>query len=67
MVDIVEIMWKPILRKNVIASSRNCFSGYWKTVFSIYHIFQAVKIVSLNGSVFFNEFFIWASENEFSV
>ena len=58
--------WKPILKKNFITPSRNWFSGEWKTVFSIFQIFLAVKTVfSPRGNIFFNEFFIPASGNGF--
>ena len=40
------------LQKNFIAPSRNCFSGYWKSVFFIYQIFQAVKTAFHKGNIF---------------
>ena len=52
MVTIIEISQSQLFQKNFIAASRNCFSGSWKTFFSIYHIFQAVKTVSPKGNVF---------------
>ena len=52
---LLKLCGSQFLQKNFITPSRNCFSGQWKTAFSIYQIFQAVNSFS-PGKRFYNEF-----------
>ena len=65
MVTIIEIMWKSIFTEKLLLVE-TVFLASEKPFFFIYQIFQAVKTVSPKGNIF-NEFFIPASGNEFSV